>query len=394
MTIKRSRAQSAPVRIGFLGELSGPAAPVGLPNRLGAEAARNYINQNGGINGRQLELVELDDAGNPNNAVSIARQFASQGINLIVGPSITSTALAVSSLLPDLKCVGIFMGTPEIRFTHELFNRNLFVTSQNNYTREHEIAEFMATRYPNISAWTGAIPDVAAGHGGWAAFVQGVKDIYPKIAKHDVTIIDPALSKFGATDYKTQISELVASPATGFWTMLFGSDGITFYQQGQQFGLGKKFKAMVDYGIDIDLPKTLKRNVPTNVWTSSYWYYGATIDSPMTKETVHVFTAANDPYPHGFAMSGHAPVMAYAAAIKASGSTETDEVIAAIEGLEFETLTGACHYRKEDHQLVSRSYMVRWEPTEADPGWKAAEFAAIEDADVINSAAPGTKWPD
>ena len=66
MSIKRARAANEPIKIGFNGELSGPVAPVGLPNRLGAEAARNIINQNGGIDGRQIELVMLDNAGNAN----------------------------------------------------------------------------------------------------------------------------------------------------------------------------------------------------------------------------------------------------------------------------------------------------------------------------------------
>ena len=392
LSIRAARAQAAPIKIGFMGELTGPAAPVGLPNRLGAEAARNYINSKGGVAGKQLELVILDNASNPNQAVSGMREFASRGVNLIVGPSITGTALAVQPLLTELKLVACYMGTPEIRFTHELYTRNGFQTAQSNWTRQHQIGQFLAQRFPKIREFTGAIPDVAAGHGGWAGFSQGVKDMYPKLAKHDVTMLNPVLSKFGATDFKQQLSELMASPAKGFWTMLFGSDGITFYQQAQQFGLSKKFDAMVDYGIDIDLPKTLKRNVPNSVWSSSYWYYGATAATPMTKEVIRLFKESGDPYPHGFALSGHAPVMAYAAAIAATGSTETDKVIAGMEGREFETLTGKVYYRKEDHQFVGRTYLVNWEATQADPGWRAREWVAIEDKDVINPPRPGEKW--
>ena len=68
--------------------------------------------------------------------------------------------------------------------------------------------------------------------------------------------------------------------------------------------------------------------------------------------------------------------------------------MAALGDLKFETLSGTCYYRKEDHQLIGRSYMVNWEPTEADPGWRAREFVAIEDADYVNAPAPGKKWED
>src|SRR5262249_13821496 len=136
----------------------------------------------------------------------------------------------------------------------------------------------------------------------------------------------------------------------------------------------------------------LKRNVPTNVWTSCYWYYGAAVNNAMANEVLRVFTAAGDPYPHGFALAGHTPVMAYAAAIKAAGSTETDKVIAALECLEFDMLSGRARFRKEDHQLIYRSFVVNWEPTEAEPGWKAREFATIEDVGIVTPPAPGTKW--
>ena len=53
MTIKRSRAESAPIKLGFFASMSGGAAIVGFAHRIGAEAARNYINKNGGISGHR-----------------------------------------------------------------------------------------------------------------------------------------------------------------------------------------------------------------------------------------------------------------------------------------------------------------------------------------------------
>jgi branched-chain amino acid transport system substrate-binding protein len=395
LTIKRSRAQSAPIKIAFMSPLSGQGAPVGLPSKIGAEAARDHINKAGGVNGRPIELVMGDDQNNPTQAVAILRQFASQGLNLVVGPPNTGPVFAVIGLLPGLQCVCTFTGSPDERITHDMYNRNAFTLAQNGWMRQHAIARAMAEKFPNVKAWTGCHPDVAAGRDGWASFVHAIKDTYPKLAKHEATIVEPQVAKLGSTDYKSQIAALINSPAEGFWTNEYGADGITFYQQAQQFGLSKHFKAMVDYGIDIDLPKALKHNVPTDLWSISYWYYGAYPNNQMAKEVVSAFQAATGtPYPHGFAAMGHSGVMAYAAAIKATGSTETDKVIAFLEGGKWDSVRGTSYFRKEDHQIIAKQNLVRWAPTEEEPGWKAAEYITIDDNEVINPPAPGTKWGD
>ena len=49
---------------------SGPAQELGVNMRLGIQAAFNEVNANGGVNGRLLELVSLDDAYEPEAAVA------------------------------------------------------------------------------------------------------------------------------------------------------------------------------------------------------------------------------------------------------------------------------------------------------------------------------------
>ena len=146
--------------------------------------------------------------------------------------------------------------------------------------------------------------------------------------------------------------------------------------------------------IDIDLPKSLKRGVPANVWAISYWHYAAHMQNPLAQELVAASKAGGDPYPHAFTALGHSGIMGYAGAIQAVQGTGTDNVIAALEGLKFDSVRGPTVFRREDHQAISSQNIVRWEPSEAEPGWKSAEFVTVSDADVVNPPAPGTKWVD
>lgn len=48
--------------------LSGPAKDLGIQMRLGAQAYFDYVNRTGGVNGRKIELITLDDGYEPNRA--------------------------------------------------------------------------------------------------------------------------------------------------------------------------------------------------------------------------------------------------------------------------------------------------------------------------------------
>src|SRR5215212_6890376 len=60
------------IRIGFFGDLSGPTFNFGQSARNGIIMAADEINQNGGINGRRIDVVIEDDNGSPEHAAMLA----------------------------------------------------------------------------------------------------------------------------------------------------------------------------------------------------------------------------------------------------------------------------------------------------------------------------------
>jgi len=58
------------IRIGSCNALSGPASFLGLQMVIGARAYFSLVNDQGGVNGRKLELESKDDGYEPNNAAS------------------------------------------------------------------------------------------------------------------------------------------------------------------------------------------------------------------------------------------------------------------------------------------------------------------------------------
>src|SRR6201996_5010763 len=67
------------IRIGILGSLTGPAAIFGTGNLAGATIAFEQANAAGGINGRKIEWVSLDDESSPPKGIAADKRVGDQG---------------------------------------------------------------------------------------------------------------------------------------------------------------------------------------------------------------------------------------------------------------------------------------------------------------------------
>ncbi|MCG8635868.1 MAG: ABC transporter substrate-binding protein [Desulfobacterales bacterium] len=81
-----------PVRLGYIGSLSGKFSAMGTAARNGAILAVEELNGGGGIHGRRIELVIKDDGGLPDNIGSISDALADEDVGLVIGPFTTASA--------------------------------------------------------------------------------------------------------------------------------------------------------------------------------------------------------------------------------------------------------------------------------------------------------------
>jgi branched-chain amino acid transport system substrate-binding protein len=100
-----------PLRIGFLGGLSGSVADLGESGRNGAQIAVEEFNRAGGVNGRQVELLVRDDAQNSERAIAAANELIALHVEGIVGP-MTSAMAEVA--LPIAQQAGIVLVSPTV----------------------------------------------------------------------------------------------------------------------------------------------------------------------------------------------------------------------------------------------------------------------------------------
>ncbi|MBI5524054.1 MAG: ABC transporter substrate-binding protein [Desulfarculus sp.] len=94
-----------PLRLGFVGGLSGRVADLGLAGRDGAQLAVDLRNQGGGVAGRRVVLLVKDDGQDPGQARRAAQALLDQGVAALIGPMTSDMAMAVAPLMNQAQVV-------------------------------------------------------------------------------------------------------------------------------------------------------------------------------------------------------------------------------------------------------------------------------------------------
>lgn len=83
-----------PILIGFSGEITGKEGDLGVPARNGIYLAVEKINQSGGINGRQVEILVENDRGRAEDARAADQRLIDKGVVAIIGHVNSTLSLA------------------------------------------------------------------------------------------------------------------------------------------------------------------------------------------------------------------------------------------------------------------------------------------------------------
>ena len=101
---KTDKAAEQPIRIGWIGSLTGDSAVWGTNESNMLKKLVEETNAAGGILGRKVELTCYDTKGDANEAVNAARRIISQDkVSAIIGPNASSHCIAIQGVLEQLK---------------------------------------------------------------------------------------------------------------------------------------------------------------------------------------------------------------------------------------------------------------------------------------------------
>ncbi|CAN5327055.1 ABC transporter substrate-binding protein [soil metagenome] len=390
-----ARAQGAPIKLGIMLPMSGIGAEAGAAWLSGIKAAQLQWNESGGLLGRQIELEVRDDKFSSAGAVAAARELSGAGINLLLGCAQSPMALAVEPILPELKAVVVAPAPSAMSLTHENFNRHFFRLASNALMLYGGIGNMLATKYPEIGTWTAIVPDSENGRDVVKYFTLGIQRAAAK-AGRTVKLHEPIYASLNKADYKIEINSLMNSPAEGLFIGLTAAPCVSLLQQGRAVGMDKKFKIIGEAGTELLIAKAMQKSTPSNLWGVTFWapeLEPFKSQFPVSAKLMEgIVKVTGNKYPPGIVQATHRSALAIFNAVKKAGSAETDAVIAALEGLQFDTAAGPYQIRKEDHQGFGSAYFAKIGAREAAPGYGLEEVIRLNESEVIEPATPGKKY--
>lgn len=100
------------IKIGWLSSLTGPLSSAAVAENQGVQFAVDEINRAGGINGRKIELLTRDTAGEPTKAVNLAQQLVfSDKVQFVIGPVNSGESLATVPIVARAGIPNLVIGS-------------------------------------------------------------------------------------------------------------------------------------------------------------------------------------------------------------------------------------------------------------------------------------------
>jgi len=374
------------IKLGLIDMLSGANAQIGKDTQEGAQIAVDEINASGGILGRPVELLALDEAPNTAAAVNALRTFNSQGVPFTLGLTSSADALAIVPVAAQIGSIVVGSHPATTALTTTKYDPHFVRIAASDAMATKSMAEFAQQNFPDITTWNVMGYDYVTGHDQWQGFLDNLTALGQKYTKGK-EVFFPFTAVSSLTPYITSmVSALAADSAQnqGLYIASFGAGTFNLIKQSVPYGLMKKFKAVLGVAGGGFLEQAAQLGADTPDIYSEYDYYYKAYTTPENQQFVSDYQAKYSTVPGSWALHGYMSVLAYKAAIEKAGSTDVQKVMAAFDDLTFKGPQGDVTIRAGDHQATVNVVMRHFIADASAPnGFQVKEFTVIKAADIL-----------
>lgn len=337
-----------PIKVGIIQGLSGPYEIYGKAEVTGFKMGLEYFTKGTNkIIDREVKLIVEDSQLKAARAkMLLTKLYSDDEVDLAIGPTSSGVALAILPVAKEFKKILIVEPAVADSITGKNWNRYIFRTGRNS--SQDAISNAVAVSKPGVSiACIGQ--DYAFGRDGIAAYKKAAENLGAKVVHEEYS--DPKGTDFTAPIQRI-IEALKDKPEPKYvWVIWAGKNSpIT---QLISAGLDK-------HGIEIasggNVLAALKLMKPLKGMKGSIYYYYELPQNPVNDWLVKEhYKRFNEP-PDFFTCGGFAAASAVVEAITKAGGTDSEKLIATMEGMQFMTPKGMMQFRKEDHQALQAMY--------------------------------------
>jgi branched-chain amino acid transport system substrate-binding protein len=322
-----------------------------IPYRNGWQLALEEINNSGGVMGRKLKVISRDDAGKPGNAVTIAEELIRKNkVVLIMGSFYSHVGLALTDFAKHNQVLYVAAEPLSDALVWSKGNRYTFRLRPSTYMQAAMLAE-EAAKHP-AKRWATIAPNYAYGKDAVKAFKKVLLS-----KRSDIQFVAeqwPALSQINAG---AEIQALSEAKPEAVYNVTFAGDLAKFVREGKLRGFFKNIYVASLLTGEPEYLDPLKNEAPEGWLVTGYPWYD--IERPQHLRFVKNYKEKFNDYPRMGSLVGYNVMMAVAKMLQKANSTQTEEMVNAMEGLEFDSPIGPITFRKIDHQSTMGAYVGR-----------------------------------
>jgi branched-chain amino acid transport system substrate-binding protein len=312
-------AHADDIKIGEINSYSG-LPQFTDPYRKGWQLAIDEINAKGGVDGKTLVVVSKDDGGKPADAVTAANELVSnEGVALLAGTFFSNVGLAVADFAAQKKVLFVAGEPLTDAVTWSKGNRYTFRLRPSNYVQAAMLAE-EAAKLP-AKKWATIAPNYEYGQSAVSVFKKLLSAKRP-----DIEWVAEQWPPQGKIDAGAVLEAIDAAKPDAILNVEFGPDLVKLVREGNTRG-------------------TFQNRSVVSFLTGEPEYL-----DPLKSET-----------PDGWIVTGYPwsdiKMPEHDAFLNKAGSTDTDKMIAAAEGVSFDTPFAPVTFRAIDHQSTMGAFV-------------------------------------
>ncbi|MFM0037602.1 ABC transporter substrate-binding protein [Paraburkholderia strydomiana] len=359
-------AQTGTVQFACPVPMSGPFAANGKYADLGMKLA---IEQYGKVLGQPLAYTVLDTEGKPATAVRRVQEIAQQkNARFFAGGILSSEALAMGKEVQ--KAGGIFIttaGADEI--TGKDCNAATFRWSVPTYGAIEQTVRPLIQTLPKAKRWYTITPQYVFGDG----LLSAAKAVFKE---KGIEHVGNSYHSLNEKEFSGYLTNAVAAKPDVLLILNFGSQSSDTLRQAVSFGMKNNCTILMAWASGLEQFESLGADLCDGVYFGAQYWHG--IDSPLNRDLVKRANTAFKANPNYSLAGSYICTKILLDGIIKAGTVDPKRVVAALEGMKYDGLTGPEEVRAGDHQVLKNYYLLKGKA-------KSKMKSADDYADIVSS---------
>ncbi|MCT7292964.1 urea ABC transporter substrate-binding protein, partial [Rhodococcus sp. PAE-6] len=328
------------VKVGSLNSLSGTMAISEVTVRDSIALAVEEINADGGVLGKQIEIVSEDGASEPTVFAEKAEKLiGSDCVAAVFGGWTSSSRKAMLPVFEDRNALLYY----PVQYEGLESSSNIFYTGA---TTNQQIVPAL---------------DYLKEQGVKSLYLVGSDYVFPQTANriikayaeaNDIEIKGEDYTPLGSTDFSTIVNKVRTADADAVFNTLNGDSNVAFFREYTNAGLNAKDMPVVSVSIaEEEVGGIGAQNIEGQL---TAWNYYQTVDSPENTSFVEAYKAkygANKPTSDPME-AAYTSVYLWKNTVEKAESFEVDDVVEAADGVTFDAPEGTVTIDGDNHHIT------------------------------------------